>query len=91
MNKYYEMFINEKIDDSIFKVNTKSLSYEDYFWLFACMSVYYKNNKDYYMFKKSLSAACDLNYFYNALLYFDAFEVLPINYKKYLKNTLRLR
>ncbi len=86
MNKYYEMFINEKIDATIFKVNTKSLSYEDYFWLFACMSVFYKNNKDYYMFKKSLAAACDLNYFYNALLYFEAFDVLPISYKKYIKN-----
>ena len=86
MNKYYEMFINDNIDESILKVNSNSLSFEDHFWHFACMSIYYKNTKDYYMFKKSLSAACDLNYIYNALIYFEAFNVLPVNYKKYIKN-----
>ncbi len=86
MNKYYEMFINENIDDSILKTNPSSLSFEDHFWHFACMSIYYKNKNDFHMFKKSLSSACDLNYIYNALLYFEAFNVLPQNYKKYLKN-----
>ena len=86
MNKYYEMFINENIDDSILKMNPSSLTFEDHFWHFACMSIYYKNKKDFHMFKKSLLSACDLNYIYNALLYFEAFNVLPHNYKKYLKN-----
>ncbi len=86
MNKYYEMFINENIDDSILKVNPSSLSFEDHFWHFACMSVYYKNKNDFHMFKKSLSSACDLNYIYNALLYFEAFNILPQNFKKHLKN-----
>ena len=83
MNKYYEMFINENIDDSILKMNPSSLTFEDHFWHFACMSIYYKNKKDFHMFKKSLLSDCDLNYIYNALLYFEAFNVLPQNYKKY--------
>ncbi len=84
MNKYYEMFINENIDESILKVNNNSLSFEDHFWHFACLSVYYKKKKDFYMHKKCLTAACDLNYYYNALIYFDAFKVLPNNFKKYV-------
>ena len=86
MNKYYEMFINGNIDDSILKTNPSSLSFEDHFWHFACMSIYYKNKNDFHMFKKSLASACDLNYIYNALLYFEAFNVLPQNFKKHLKN-----
>lgn len=86
MNKYYEMFINENIDESILKVNHSSLSFEDHFWHYACMSIYYKNKNDFHMFKKSLSSACELNYIYNALLYFEAFNVLPINFKKHIKN-----
>jgi len=86
MNKYYEKFINEEIDETLLKVNHNSLSFEDHFWHFACLSLYYKNKNDFYMFKKSLSAACDLNYIYNALLYFEAFNVLPNNFKKYIKN-----
>lgn len=85
MNKYYEMFINEKIDDSILKVNHNSLSFEDHFWHYACLSIYYKNKKDFYMHKKSLTSACDLNYYYNAMLFFEAYNVLPINFKKYIK------
>lgn len=85
MNKYYEMFINENIDESILKVNHNSLSFEDHFWHFACLSIYYRNNKNFYMYKKSLSAACDLNYYYNAMYYFNAYDVLPNNYKKYVK------
>lgn len=86
MNKYYEKFINEEIDETLLKVNNNSLSFEDHFWHFACLSLYYKNKNDFYMFKKSLSCACDLNYIYNALLYFEAFNVLPNNFKKYIKN-----
>ena len=77
MNKYYEKFINEEIDETLLKVNNNSLSFEDHFWHFACLSLYYKNKNGFYMFKKSLSCACDLNYIYNALLYFEAFNVLP--------------
>ena len=86
MNKYYEKFINEEIDETLLKVNNNSLSFEDHFWHFACLSLYYKNKNDFYMFKKSLSCACDLNYIYNALLYFEAFNVLPNNFKKHIKN-----
>jgi hypothetical protein len=85
MNKYYEMFINETVDESILKVNNNSLSFEDHFWHFACLSLYYKNNKQFYLHKKSLVYACDLNYYYNAMIFFDACGVLPSNYKKYVK------
>ena len=47
MNKYYEMFINENVDESIFKINSNSLSFEDHFWHYACMSLYYKKNNDF--------------------------------------------
>lgn len=85
MNKYYEMFINENVDESIFKINSNSLSFEDHFWHYACMSLYYKKNNDFHMQKKCLSAACDLNYYYNAFIYFDAYGVLPQGFKKYIK------
>lgn len=85
MNKYYEMFINNNIEETILKINPNSLSFEDHFWHFACLSIYYKEKKDFYMHKKSLSAACDLNYYYNAMIYLDAYGVLPNNYKKYIK------
>ena len=86
MNKYYEMFINENIDESILKVNPNSLSFEDHFWHYACMSILYKNKKEFYLHKKCLSSACDLNYFYNAMLYFKAHDVLPLNFQKYVKD-----
>jgi len=85
MNKYYEMFMNENVDESILKVNNHSLSFEDHFWHFACMSLYYKKTKQFYLHKKSLISACDLNYYYNAMFFFDAHKVLPNNYKKYVK------
>ena len=85
MNKYYEMFINDNVDESILKVNYNSLSFEDHFWHYACMSLYYKKTKQFYLHKKSLISACDLNYYYNAMIYFDANNVLPNNYKKYIK------
>lgn len=85
MNKYFEMFINNNIEETILKINPNSLSFEDHFWHFACLSIYYKDKKDFYMHKKSLSAACDLNYYYNAMIYLDAYGVLPNNYKKYIK------
>ena len=85
MNKYYEMFINDNVDESILKINHHSLSFEDHFWHFACMSLYYKNNKQFYLHKKCLISACDLNYYYNAMYFFDAHKVLPNNYKKYVK------
>lgn len=86
MNRYYEMFINDNVSNDILKVNPNSLSYEDHFWHYCCLSLYYKNKKDYYMHKQCLSASCDLNYFYNAMIYFDAFKVLPQNFNKYIKN-----
>ena len=85
MNKYYEMFINDNVDESLFKINSNALTFEDHFWHYACMSLYYKKHNDYYMHKKCLTAACDLNYYYNAFLYFDAFKVLPQNFKKCVK------
>lgn len=85
MNKYYEMFQKDQVDESILKVNPNSLCFEDHFWHFACLSLYYKNKKDFYMHKKSLLSACDLNYYYNAMYYFDTYGVLPQNYKKYVK------
>lgn len=85
MNKYYEMFMNDKVDETLFKVNNNALTFEDHFWHYACMSLYYKQKNDYYMHKKCLTAACDLNYYYNAFLYFDAFNVLPQNFKKCVK------
>lgn len=85
MNKYYEMFINNNIDEKILKINPNSLSFEDHFWHFACLSLYYQEKNNFYMHKKSLSAACDLNYYYNAMIYLDAYGVLPNNYKKYIK------
>lgn len=86
MNKYYEMFINENIDESILKVNPNSLSFEDHFWHYACLSIYYKNKKQFYLHKKALTCACDLNYYYNAMLYFKAHDVLPLNFQKYIKD-----
>lgn len=85
MNKYYDMFINDKIDDNLLNVNPNGLSYEDRFWHFACLALLYKNKKNDYMEKKCLSAACDLNYYYNAFIFFDAYEVLPKEFQKDLK------
>lgn len=84
MNKYYEMFINEKVDESILKVNIKSLSFEDEFWYYSSLSIYYKQKKNYYLQKKALTIACNLNYYYNAFIYFDAYFVLPQKFKRCL-------
>lgn len=85
MNKYYEMFMNDNIDENIINVNANGLSFEDRFWHFVCLSCYYKNHNNKYMQKKSLSAACDLNYYYNAFIFYDAYGVLPKEFKKDLK------
>lgn len=85
MNKYYEMFMNDNIDDQIINVNPNSLSFEDRFWHFVCLSCYYKNHNNKYMQKKCLSAACDLNYYYNAFIFYDAYGVLPKECKKDMK------
>ena len=84
MNKYYEMFINDNVDETLLKINSNALSFEDHFWLCACLAVYYDKHNDFYMHKKYLSAACDLNYYFNALVYFDAYKVLPNRFQKYL-------
>ena len=52
MNKYYEMFINDNVDETLFKINSNALTFEDHFWHYACMSLYYKKHNDYYMHKK---------------------------------------
>lgn len=85
MNKYYEMFINDNVDDSIINVNPNSLSYEDRFWHYVCLSCYYQKHNNKYMCKKSLSAACDLNYYYNAFIFYNAYGVLPKKYEKDMK------
>ena len=85
MNKYYEMFINDNVDDSIINVNPNSLSYEDRFWHYVCLSCYYQKHNNKYMRKKSLSAACDLNYYYNAFIFYNAYGVLPKKYEKDMK------
>lgn len=82
MNKFYEMFMNDNIDDSIINVNPNSLTFEDRFWHFACLSIYYKNYNNKYMQKKCLSAACDLNYYHNAFIFYDAYGVLPREFQK---------
>lgn len=74
---------DEAVD--VFKVNPNALSFEDVFWHFACMSMYYRQNNDFYMTKKCLTAVCDLNYYYTALIYFHAFAILPKKFEKYIK------
>ena len=81
-NKYYDKYINEDVDDSI--LSERPSSFEDHFWHMLCLSVYYKNKNDEYLEKMCIQKACDLNYAYSAMLYFDKKEVLPSKYKVYI-------
>ena len=85
MNPFYEKFNNQDIDESIFKISQKKMTFEDSFWHLACMALYYKNNNNDFLEKRCLSKACDLNYIYNAYLYFDKCEFLPKTYQQYIK------
>lgn len=81
-NKYYDLFINEEVDENL--LNEKPVSFEDHFWHLLALSVLYKKQGDEYLEKTCLQKACDLNYAYNAMIYFEKKEVLPPNYKQYL-------
>ena len=81
-NKYYDKYINEDVNDDI--LEERPSSFEDHFWHMLCLSVYYKNKGDEYLEKMCIQKACDLNYAYSAMLYFDKKEVLPSKYKVYI-------
>ncbi len=83
MNKYYQMFQDGNITNSILKINSKSMSFEDHFWHYACLAIYYNQDNNEYLQKKVLSFACDMNYIYNVIIYLDHYNVLPGQYKKY--------
>ena len=80
-NKYYSLFISEEIDDSI--LDEKPGNMEDHFWHMACLSIYYKKKEDAYLEKMCLQKACDINYDYNAICFFDKKGVLPPKYRQY--------
>ena len=81
-NKYYDLYISEEIDESIFE--QKPTSFEDHFWHMLCLSIYYQKQNDEYMEKLCLQRACDLNFAYSAMLLFDKKNVLDLKYKQYL-------
>ena len=91
-NKFYDLYINNKVDDSILDVKMGGATFEDHFWHLACLALYYENKKDEYIEKYCLSTLCNLNYVYSAMLYFNKYEVLPSTYKSYIKpfvNTMK--
>lgn len=91
-NKFYDLYINNKVDDSILDVKMGGATFEDHFWHLACLALYYENKKDEYIEKYCLSTLCNLNYVYSAMLYFNKYEVLPSAYKSYIKpfvNTMK--
>ncbi len=81
-NKYYDLYISEEVDENI--LNEKPVSFEDHFWHLLALSILYKKQGDEYLEKTCLQKACDLNYAYSAMLYFEKVDVLPSNYKQYL-------
>lgn len=81
-NKYYDKYINEDVTEDI--LNEKLNSFEDHFWHMLCLSILYQKKGDEYLEKMCLQKACDLNYAYSALVYFDKKDVLPAKYKQYL-------
>ncbi len=84
-NKFYDIYINDKVDKSILDVKLGNASFEDHFWHLACISLYYEKQKDKYLEKYCLSTLCNLNYVYSAMIYFNKYGVLPSNYKSYIK------
>ncbi len=84
MNPFYEKFIQKDVDETILKNSQYKMSFEDHFWLLACMALYYEQNNQDFLEQKCLSKACDLNYLYHAYLYFDSQKVLPKSYQPYL-------
>ena len=91
-NKFYDLYINDNVDESILDAKMCGASFEDHFWHLACLSLYYEKQKDEYIEKYCLSTLCNLNYVYSAMLYFNKYDVLPSAYKSYLKpfvNTMR--
>ncbi len=81
-NKYYDLYISEEIDESIF--DQKLTSFEDHFWHMLCLSIYYQKQNDEYMEKLCLQRACDLNFVYSAMLLFEKKDVLDPKFKQYL-------
>lgn len=84
-NKYYDLYINEKVDESILDAKLSSNNFEDHFWHLACLALYYEKQKDEYLEKYCLSTLCNLNFAYGAMVYFNKYDVLPSNYKVYIK------
>lgn len=82
-NLFYVQFKNEDVNDSI--LEAKPSSFEDHFWHMLCLSIYYKHNNDPYLEKVCLQKACDLNYAYSAMIYFDSKGVLNQKYKQYIE------
>ena len=87
-NKYYDLFINEEVDESL--LNEKPLSFEDHFWHLLALSVLYKKQGDEYLEKTCLQKACDLNYAYNAKMKDDKVEERIKYYNKRSANKKNL-
>ena len=83
-SKYYKLFNEGNIYESILKESVGGWSFEDHYWHMACLALYYKETKQEHLEKNCLSNLCDLNYVFNALTYYDSLGVLPVNYKKYI-------
>lgn len=83
-SKYYKLFNEDNIDESILKESVRGWSFEDHYWHMACLTMYYKNTNQEHLEKNCLSNLCDLNYVFNALSYYETLGVLPVNYKKYI-------
>lgn len=83
-NKYFFKYDNNQVDENILKESVSGWSFEDHYWHFACLALYYKNTKQSHLEKECLSKMCDMNYVYNAFVYYNSLGVLPANYKKYI-------
>ena len=81
---YFEKFDNNDIDESILHENVSGWDFEDHYWHFACLALYYKNINERHLEKECLSKMCDMNYVFNAFVYYNSLGVLPLTYKKYI-------
>ena len=83
-NRFFVLYDNNEVDENLLKMSVSGWSFEDHYWHFACLALYYKNTNQKHLEKECLSKMCDMNYVYNALSYYNTLGILPTNYKKYI-------
>ena len=54
-SKYYKLFNEGNIDESILKESVGGWSFEDHYWHMACLTMYYKNTNQEHLEKNCLS------------------------------------